>query len=80
MLFCIGLLYQFDVEGWLSVDLDRQIDFGRIVSATALAIALNNKTWGRSIQRYTETKTIQELISHDHIENWNRSENEAASE
>lgn len=44
MLFCIGLLYQFDMEGWLSVDLDRQVDFGRIVSAAALAIALNNKT------------------------------------
>ena len=80
MLFCIGLLYQFDMEGWLSVDLDRQVDFGRIVSATALAIALNNKIWGRSIQRYTETKMMQESISHDHIDNWNRSGNETASE
>lgn len=78
MLFCIELLYQFDMEGWLSVDLDRQVDFGRIVSA--LAIALNNKTWGRSIQRYTETKMMQESISDDRIDNWNRSGNEAAND
>lgn len=78
MLFCIELLYQFDMEWWLSVDLDRQVDFGRIVSA--LAIALNNKTWGRSIQRYTETKMMQESISDDRIDNWNRSGNEAAND
>lgn len=78
MLFCIELLYQFDMEWWLSVDLDRQVDFGRIVSA--LAIALNNKTWGRSIQRYTETKMMQESIGDDRIDNWNRSGNEAAND
>lgn len=78
MLFCIELLYQFDMEWWLSVDLDRQVDFGQIVSA--LAITLNNKTWGRSIQRYTETKMMQESISDDRIDNWNRSGNEAAND